>query len=143
MPGDSARENGKKGGRPVGSLNQSTISKAEARELLRQQFINDLPEFYQSQKAQALGTKYLVSRDPKTGKFVPLDAEQTDLMLKCGQGDTIEVWDRPPSTPAFIALWDRALDKPKEFMELTGEDGGPVELLILSRLQAARRRTDK
>ena len=104
-------------GRPEGSLNQSTLTKAEARQLLREQFIKDLPEFYLAQKAQALGTKYLVSRDPKTGKFVPLDEEKTKLMLACGMGDAIEVWDRPPSTPAFLALWDRALDKPTEHVE--------------------------
>lgn len=135
MPRGGKRPNS---GPAKGAIYAPTLSKAKARELLREQFVKDLPDFYLAQKAQALGTKYLVTRDPKTGKFVPLDEAATKLMLDCGQGHAIEVWDRPPSTPAFVSLWDRALDKPSEHIELTGEDGGPVKYIDV--LQRSRKR---
>lgn len=88
----------------------------------------------------ALGTKYLVTRDAKTGKFINLDAEKTALMLQCGMAEQIEVWDHLPNVQAFVALSDRAIDKPSEHLEMTGEGGGAIEVSLVSRLQAARKR---
>jgi hypothetical protein len=65
-----------------------------------------------AQIAKALGLKFLVYRDRRTGKFVRV----TPSMLEAGVGDQelIEVWEEPPSTAAFSDLMNRALDKPSE-----------------------------
>lgn len=126
MPGESARQNGKKGGRPVGSLNPSTLRKQAIRDRFLKRFEEDADALYEAQRAQAIGTKFLVTRDPKSGKFVPLDEAKTKLMIECGQADSIEIWDRPPSTHAFVAIADRAIDQPAKNVQVTGEDGGPV-----------------
>ncbi len=126
MPGDQSRQNGKKGGRPPGTAQPDTLRKMAIKRRWLERLEADADKLYDAQMAQALGTKHAVARDLKTGKFIPLDDEKVKLMLQCGQADQIELWDRPPSTPAFIALADRAIDKPTEMVELTGKDGGPL-----------------
>jgi hypothetical protein len=113
-------------GRPAGSLNQSTLRKLAIRNRILARFEKDADAIYDAQLAQALGTKFLVARDKKTGKFIPLDEEKTALMLKCGQAESVEIWDRPPSTQAAQFLSDRAIDRPTEHQEVTGKDGGPL-----------------
>lgn len=125
-------------GRPQGVLNESTLRKKAIRDRILARFEQDADAIYEAQKAQALGTKYLVTRDKKSGKFIPLNEATTKLMLECGQGEDIEIWDRPPSTQAAQFLADRAIDRPTEHHEITGEDGGPVQLDAV--LAAARKR---
>jgi hypothetical protein len=130
MPGDTARQNGRKGGRPKGSKSQQTINKEAQRELVRQLVGAELVPMVQAQIEHAKGTKFLVARDPKTGKFMPV-TEKSQVP------NAIEVWSHPPSTQAFTDLMNRALDKPAEQVQeikLTGE------VTVIERLQAARKR---
>lgn len=113
-------------GRPVGSLNPSTLKKLAIRDRFLKRFEEDADALYEAQRSKAFGTKFLVTRDRKTGKFVPLNEEQTKLMLETGQVEQIEIWERPPDTQAFVALSDRSIDRPTEHHEHTGEDGGPI-----------------
>lgn len=138
MAGDASRNNGRKGGRPQGALNQSTLRKQAIREKFLKRFEQDADAMYEAQRAQAIGTKFLVTRDPKTGKFVPLDEEQTKKLLESGDAERIEIWDRPPSTQAFVAIADRAIDKPTETHQVSGPEGGPIPIDVI--LKAARAR---
>lgn len=113
-------------GRPPGSLNESTLRKQAIRNRILERFEQDADAIYEAQKAQALGTKYLVARDPKSGKFIPVNEEQTRVLLLSGQAETLEVWDRPPSTQAAQFLADRAIDRPTEHHQVEGEGGGPL-----------------
>jgi hypothetical protein len=113
-------------GRPKGSVEAHTLRKLAVRQRFLKRFEEDAEKLYAAQFAQAMGTKFLVARDRKSGKFIPLDEEKTKLMLACGQADEMEIWDRPPSTQAFVALADRSIDRPTEHQELTGADGGPL-----------------
>ena len=113
-------------GRPQGSLNQSTIKKQAIRDYFLKRFTEDAAEMYEAQKAQACGTKFMVTRDPKNGKFVPVTEEQAKLFIETGQGHVLEIWDRPPSTQAFTAIADRAIDRPTEHHQHEGEGGGPI-----------------
>lgn len=113
-------------GRPKGSLNESTLRKQAIRERILARFEEDADAIYEAQKAQALGTKYLVTRDKKTGKFIPVNEEHAKQIIESGDGDTLEVWDRPPSTQAAQFLADRAIGKPTEHHEIAGEGGGPL-----------------
>lgn len=109
-----------------GVIYEPTQRKLAIRHRILDRFEKDADAIYEAQLAQALGTKYLVSRDRKSGKFIPLDEDKTKLLLECGQAETIEVWDRPPSTQAAQFLADRAIDRPTEAVEVTGPDRGPL-----------------
>ncbi len=115
MGGNASRQNGKKGGRPAGPT-ASTISKIEARELLRQIVLKHLEEMAAAQIANAKGLKYLVVRDKRSGKFTRM----TEDMLRELEGkgtaehENVEIWEKDPSTAAWSDLLNRALDKPAE-----------------------------
>lgn len=136
MPGESARRNGRKGGRPKGSKTQAVLDKLAARELVRQRVTARLGPLIDAQLANAMGIKYLVTRDKRTGKFIRV----TEAMAKLKQGhdeEHIEVWEKDPSVQAFTDLLNRALDKPKE-QEFEVKVSGEVELV--QRLTKARDR---
>ena len=115
MAGDASRRNGKKGGRPPGP-DPKTISKQEARELLRRAILPHMQEMVASQVANAKGLKYLVIRDKRSGKFVRV----TEAMARQREGrpeaehESVEIWEKDPSTAAWTDLMNRALDRPPE-----------------------------
>lgn len=118
--------NGRKGGRPKGSKGKKTLGKEAARELVRQFVTERLTPMLEAQAANAIGIKYLVTREKKGGKFIRV----TEAMARAKQGDSeeiIEVWEKDPSVQAFTDLLNRALDKPAEQVKVTGADDGPVE----------------
>lgn len=126
-----------KRGPKKGAIYKPTLDKAQAREALRRIVIREMESLVSAQLANAKGLKYLVARNAKTGKFervtpAMLDAADDELQ------ERIEVWEKDPSIQAFADLMNRALDKPAEHVELTGKDGGPIDLV--TRLQAARKR---
>jgi hypothetical protein len=104
-------------GRPKGAKNQKTVDNEAELELVRRLVAADLTPMVLAQIAHAKGSKFLVARDPKTGKFMPVtDASQI--------ANAIEVWAHPPSTQAFADLMNRAFGKPVEppqAMALTGQ----------------------
>lgn len=103
-------------GRPKGSSgpHQSTLTKEASREAVRLQVLAHLEPLVAAQVANAVGLKYLVTRDKRTGKFIRV----TEAMAKAkSAGDCeeiIEVWEKDPSVQAFTDLLNRALDKPRE-----------------------------
>jgi quinol monooxygenase YgiN len=96
------------GGKPKGFKSPRTIDKLMARDALRQIVLQHMEQMTQAQIANAQGIKYLVARDPKTGKFERIGPEgiRDDAV--------IEVWEKDPSVQAFSDLMNRALDKPAE-----------------------------
>lgn len=123
-------------GKPKGHQAAATLDKIAAREYVRQRVTAALGPLLDAHLATALGTKYLVTRN-KAGKFVRV----TEAMARASDGeDSIEVWEKDPSTATFIALLDRALDRPAEQeipIKVRSED---AEARV-ARLVAARKRT--
>lgn len=115
-------------GRPKGSPNAETISKAQAREALRVIVLEHMRAMVDSQVAHAKGLKYLVKRHKQTGKFEKVTEKELDNLLDGEESDrvTLEVWEKDPSVQAFTDLMNRALDKPSDHVELTGADGTPL-----------------
>ena len=99
-------------GRKPGGKNQATISKEQAREALRAIVLREMDTLVAAQVANAKGINYLVVRDKGSGKFVRV-GELRAKGLKPDE-ETVEIWEKEPSTPAFTDLMNRALDKPKE-----------------------------
>jgi hypothetical protein len=125
MPGESARINGRKGGRPKGSVGLATLTKQAIRDRVQALVSAQLDGLTVAQIAQAKGLKYLVRRDPATGKFERIGPEGID-----GEG-VIEVWEKDPSTAAFTDLMNRAADKPKD---------QPIEVTVTVGLEARKAR---
>lgn len=102
-------------GKPKGVRWPSTIAKEQAREVARQIITAELEPLVRTHIANAQGTKYLVVRNMKTGKFERVSKERMELLLEKGDDgelEAIEVYDKDPSVEAFKTLMDRALDQP-------------------------------
>lgn len=118
------------------------ICKALAREQTAALVYRDLTPMVKAQIHAAKGVAHFFLRG-KDGKFERVtDPDQIEAALNAGDENGYYISTRDPSTAAFIALMDRAIDKPIERQEVTGADGGPVELTRVARLTAARKRTD-
>ena len=123
-------------GRPKGSKDASTLSKEQAREATRKLIMRKLEPLVDAQIANAMGIKYLVIRDKKTGKFIRVTETMAVAKLASGE-EIVEIWEKDPSVPAFTDLMNRALDKAKEQpqeIELTSGD------VITQRLETGRKR---
>ena len=117
MPGESARRNGLKGGRPKGSKTQ--LDKQAARDLIREKVTAALEPMLRSQIAHAIGIGHLYTRD-KTGKFTKIENQaRVDHLLATGtEEEDYWIFTKDPSTMAFTDLVNQALGKPKETLEL-------------------------
>lgn len=113
MPGDSARINGKKGGRPVGSVSQKTIDKELYREELRKLVVAELGPMTRAQVEHAKGVQYMVLRMPDGTFARATDEKQIDAACAVG-AHAFKIMTQAPNTQAYTALLDRALDRPKE-----------------------------
>jgi hypothetical protein len=125
MPGESARINGRKGGRPKGSKAPHTLEKLAAREAVRVQITAALAPIVEAQIANAIGIKYLVVRQKSTGRFLRR-VGATDSKTHDPDTEIIEIHEKDPSVQAAVELFNRALDKVTEQVSLTGADDGPV-----------------
>ncbi len=124
-------------GKPKGVLWPSTIAKAEARELTRQIISARLPRLLDAQLNNAEGIGHLMLRDPETGKFERVvstgdpakDEAIIDAAIAMGR-QQCWIYLKDPSVQAFTDLMNRALDKPADHLELSGKDGGPLEIVV-------------
>ena len=143
MPGESARVNGRKGGRPKGRQNDSTLAanqqKALARELIREHIRQHIPDIVRAQTENALGVSYLVLRTRDGSYTEATDQAQVKAALAAGDA-AFRVYTRQPHQGSAAMLLAYVADKPVEPVELSGPDGGEIEVSLISRLQAARNR---
>ena len=119
----------KTGGKQKGYKAPQTLDKQLQRERLRALICAELEPMAHAQIANAKGIKYLVTRHKQSGKFIRV----TEAMAKVKLGDDeeiIEVWEKDPSVQAFTDLMNRALDKPAEQVQVTGPEGGPLEIVV-------------
>jgi hypothetical protein len=100
-------------GRPTGSKDPHTLEKDVARELVRAEITKVILPMVRAAIKRAMGSSYLVTRDAKNGKFIRV----TGSTLKSTQ-TAIEVWEKEPDISAIKELLDRAIDKPKEALEI-------------------------
>ena len=120
-------------GKPKGTRWASTLSKEAAREFLRRQVIKQLEPLVGAMIDNALGIKHLMMRDPKTGKFERVAKDATDPKVAEAQidaalasGNSFWIYTKDPSIQAFTDLMNRALDKPTEKVQHTGEVGRSI-----------------
>lgn len=106
-------------GKPRGTQWPTTAKKEEVRELTRTLITGHIREMVEAQIKKAKGVRFLVTRDAKRQKFVPV----TKHMLKHGLavGEVLEVWEKAPDTGAFNALCDRAMDRAAQPVAVDGK----------------------
>lgn len=128
-------------GRPKGihTKLRSTLDKEAAAEALRAVVKDHMERMVSAQIEHACGLKFLVYRDSKTGKFVKVTADANLKLLQ--ERNTIEVWDKDPSTQAFTDLMNRTLGKPAEQVEMNANVSGTINLE--ARIKAGRDRLVK
>src|SRR5215831_5922118 len=110
--------------------------------------IKNLEPLVQSQIDNALGVNHLMMRDPKTGKFERVAKDVDDPKVAEAQIDAalasnnaVWIYQKDPSIQAFTDLMNRALDKPIEQVQLSGELN--IQTEVISKLEAARKRLAK
>lgn len=97
--------------RPPGVFAESQALKLKARDKLRKQVLEKMPDLVSAQIENALGLKFLVVRSKKSGKFERVVETPEKLNT---EEEIIEVWAKDPSIQAFTDLMNRAIDKPAE-----------------------------
>lgn len=120
-------------GAPKGNRNGACVDKAKYRQAARDVIGPHMVDVLTAHIANAKGIKYLVVREKISGKFL-----RVGEIAAAASEEIIEVWEKDPSIEAAKVLLDRLLDKPSEHIELTGQDGGPLELV--HRIASARKR---
>lgn len=130
------------GGSKPGRRWLATMEKALVREETRKYIQQHMPAMLRSQIAHAIGIGHVFTRDAK-GKFTRIvdEAEMERLLSEGTQDEDYWIFAKDPSVHAFSVLLDRTLDQAPKPIELTGANGGPLE--ITNRLTSARDRLAK
>lgn len=81
--------------------------------------IDEMPELVKAQITNAKGLSHFFMRDEKTKQFKQVtDPAMIEVALNAGAEDSYYwIHTKDPSTQAFTALLDRAIDKPTEHIE--------------------------
>jgi predicted lipase len=111
---------GKRTGNPRGR--PKGWDKVKAHDRLRELIWQHQDSLHEAQIKNALGIRYLVSRDKKTGKFTKLTEAEAEARSKDAawqrDNETLEVWDERPNIQAYSDLMNRTLGKPSEHLEV-------------------------
>lgn len=128
MPGQSARENGKLGGRPLGSKNPQTLERERIDREVRERIGRNAQRILEAQMAVALGNTMAFSK--VTGKPVLVtDPEQAQRIVD-GDEDGIVLRGVDPDPDACQKLLDRYMGRAKESVEHSGPDGTKLEFIL-------------
>jgi len=105
------------GGRAKGTLNKKTVAEKVNQELYREQvrqFVTaNLQPMLEAQLEHSKGVQYMVLRMPDGTYARATDVKQIDAACAVG-ASAFKIMTQAPNTQAFVALMDRALDKPRE-----------------------------
>jgi hypothetical protein len=138
-------------GRKKGTLNQATLDRIKVNEHIRQRTLRVADMLFEKQLSLARGQAFLyridkVWKTPPSGKGgwwankKPVLVEDPDEIASYleGQYDAVSEDDggasyyyittREPSGVTIAAMYDRALGRVPQGHELTGADGGPIEI---------------
>lgn len=122
MPRGGKREGA---GRKPGTVEANTVRKQALRARILAKFEEKLEEMVEAQVQHAMGVSYMVLRAPDGSFARATDEKQIDAACAIG-ASAFKIFTQAPNTQAFTAIADRAIDKPSEHVELTGEAGGPL-----------------
>lgn len=117
-------------GRKKGFRFPKTLEKLEAREYVRKLVTSKLQPLIEAQVANAQGIQHFFLRDKVTKQFQRItDPDQIEQALNADdaeEGSTYWIFTKDPSVQAFTDLLNRALDKPMEQIQLSGDADKPI-----------------
>jgi hypothetical protein len=152
-PAHIARENGKKGGRPVGSKSKSTLEKELVLQAFRERAMQHADILFNAQLTLAKGQTFLFKIEkelqlgPKGGKkyvssrpkLVTEQSEIEDYLAGTIEEGDVEdendpqatyyyITSKEPNNQAVDSLLDRVWGKSTQRLEHTGENGGAIKI---------------
>ena len=107
MAGNTSRQNGKKGGRPVGAVSEDTRIRQEAMAEYRRRGCAMISELFEAQRELIIG----VTVQEPDGK------------------DGVRIYQRPPDRGAISDMVDRLGGKPAQSVEITGSETSPLRIV--------------
>lgn len=157
-PAHIARENGKKGGRPVGSKNIATLEREAVMEKWRQRTYGFMDNLQDSQMTLARGQMFLYRIDKEyviTGKgkgfwrkmrpvqvqdeeeirnFIEHEADGTNPAEDSSESGSswYYITSKEPSNQAIDSMLDRAGGKAVAVTQVQGHDGGALEVKVIN-----------
>lgn len=149
MAGNASRENGKKGGRPVGRKNDKTLLLEAEHEAFQQLVLQNLRPLFDAQLSIAKGVShiYRVTLGPRGGRSDPELVTDPDeiheaiQLIAAGSGEAeateeidgetthyryYHITTKAPESRAIDSLIDRAFGK--SVQRIAGGDGGPIQI---------------
>lgn len=116
---------------------QIAVEKAD--ELAREIVLKEWGPIIEAQAKHAMGVSYMVLRNPDGSFARATDVDQIDAACKAG-AEAFRIFTQAPNTQAFTALRDTAFDKPVERQEISGPDGGPIDVTMVLKERHAKHR---
>jgi hypothetical protein len=157
MPGQTARENGKKGGRPKGSKSKATLKREAVIAAFRDRVMSVADQLldaqlslskgqtflYKIEKEKVIGPKggvsyknkkpVLVTNQEEIERYLERLVDEGDMDDENDPGDAYYyITTKEPNNMAIDSMLDRTFGKPVNAIELTGKDGErllPIPLL--------------
>lgn len=141
MPGQSARENGKLGGRPPGRKNNATLEKEAVLKAFRDRVLKSADLLFNAQSSLAQGQQFLyridteILKDGKKSKSKPVLVTDPDEIARFldgefGEGESANteteyyyMTTKEPNNMAADSLLDRTFGTAVKVTEVTGKDG--------------------
>ena len=114
-------------GRKTGSKNKATVEREHGLDVIKELVLKELGPMTEAQIAQAKGVKYMILRQPNGSYARATDVKQIDVACAIG-AEAFEVFTAAPDTQAFRTLTEQSFGRPVQRTELTGKEGGPVEI---------------
>lgn len=126
-------------GRPVGTLDPHTLAKRANREKIRAHVEERLKPILEAQTALATGLSYMLIRHEDGTFSRAQSAEDIDEALKRG-GGAFQILTQQPHQGAASMLLSYAADKAVEPIELSGPEGGALDLVMTLKERHAKHR---
>jgi hypothetical protein len=144
MAGQVSAENGKKGGRPKGSLNKTTLEKKKVEEAFTQRVLNAADRLFNAQLALAEGTTHVFKivetgegKQKKREHVLVTDPEEIKAFLDEYDGGSGEMngeyyylTTKAPDNRAIDSLLDRAFGKAINKTEISGKNGEAIQVNV-------------
>lgn len=139
MAGDASRENGKKGGRPLGAKNAATIQRDAELRAYRDRVAKNTQRLLDAEMTVAQGVTMLFKKPKAAAKGEPRKVERVtdeatiraylDGELDNDEHDFYFLATERPDTVTIQRMLDRTYDKPPQAVALGGTDGGAIEVV--------------
>ncbi len=116
-------------GAKLGSHQAHTLAKRSNREAIRKLVEAELAGIVCAQVLHAKGVSYMRLRNPDGSFARATDEKQIDAAIAAG-ATWFQIFTEAPNTQAANTLLGYVADKPVEPHEITGEDGGPLKVIV-------------